>query len=66
MVAQSLLALLHEPIQVDQHQLSVSASIGIAVFPEDATDTESLCIAADLRMYSSKQGASSKTALHTA
>ena len=66
MVAQSLLALLHEPIQVDQHQLSVSASIGIAVFPEDATDTESLCIAADLRMYSGKQGASSKTALHTA
>ena len=29
---------------------------GIAVFPEDASDAEGLCIAADLRMYDFKNG----------
>jgi len=36
-------------------EVSVGASVGIAVFPEDAPDTESLCIAADLQMYNSKR-----------
>jgi GGDEF domain-containing protein len=31
------------------------ASFGIAVFPDDAPDLESLCIAADLRMYENKR-----------
>jgi len=30
------------------------ASVGVAVFPEDAHDPESLFIAADKRMYNSK------------
>jgi len=32
----------------------VGASIGVAVYPDDAADIESLCIAADLRMYDTK------------
>ena len=34
--------------------MQVGASIGVAVFPDDADDMESLCIAADLRMYDTK------------
>jgi GGDEF domain-containing protein len=31
--------------------------VGIAIFPDDSTDMESLCIAADLRMYDNKHQA---------
>jgi diguanylate cyclase (GGDEF)-like protein len=53
-VAKSLMEMLDQPLQVDDHTLRVGASIGVAVFPDDATDIEALCIAADLRMYDDK------------
>ncbi len=37
--------------------MRIGASVGIAVFPEDASDMEALCIAADLRMYDAKHEA---------
>jgi diguanylate cyclase (GGDEF)-like protein len=55
-VAQSLMQLLQEPLQVGQHMVRVGASIGVALFPDDAAELESLCIAADLRMYDDKHG----------
>jgi diguanylate cyclase len=54
MVAQSLMELLEEPMEVGDHRVQVGASIGVAVFPDDAADLEALCIAADLRMYDNK------------
>jgi diguanylate cyclase (GGDEF)-like protein len=53
-VAKSLMEMLEEPLQVGDHTLKVGASIGVAVFPDDASDIEGLCIAADLRMYDDK------------
>jgi diguanylate cyclase (GGDEF)-like protein len=53
-VAKSLMEMLEQPLQVGDHTLKVGASIGVAVFPDDATDIEALCIAADLRMYDDK------------
>jgi diguanylate cyclase len=53
-VAKSLMEMLDQPMQVGDHTLKVGASIGVAVFPDDATDIEALCIAADLRMYDDK------------
>lgn len=53
-VAKSLMERLDQPLQVGDHTLKVGASIGVAVFPDDATDLEGLCIAADLRMYDNK------------
>lgn len=53
-VADSLMQLLNEPATLGAHRVRVGASVGIAVFPEDAADTEALCIAADLRMYADK------------
>ena len=53
-VANSLMEILDQPLQVGDHTLKVGASIGVAVFPDDAADIEALCIAADLRMYDDK------------
>ena len=54
LVAKSLMDIMKEPLQIGDHTVKIGASIGIAVFPDDAGDIESLCIAADLRMYHSK------------
>jgi diguanylate cyclase (GGDEF)-like protein len=59
-VSQSLIKLLKEPLQLDGHTVQIGASIGIAVFPDDAADMEALCVAADLRMYENKHGGASK------
>lgn len=56
-VAQFLLQLLNEPMKIEEKSVWVGASIGVAVFPDDAADMESLCIAADLRMYTEKNNA---------
>jgi diguanylate cyclase (GGDEF)-like protein len=54
LVAKQLMELMEEPLQVGDHTVHVGASIGVAVFPDDATEIEALCIAADLRMYDDK------------
>jgi diguanylate cyclase (GGDEF)-like protein len=56
-VCRALLELLKEPLILEGCMVQPSASIGIAVFPEDASDMESLCIVADQRMYENKHGA---------
>lgn len=53
-VGRSLIAMLGEPFEFGNQTLQIDASIGIAMFPEDAADGEGLCIAADLRMYDYK------------
>jgi diguanylate cyclase len=58
-VAQMLLDQLNSPLAIEGRTVWVGASIGVALFPDDAHDTESLCIAADLRMYDEKNGARS-------
>ncbi len=54
-VGHSLAQLLDNPFQLEGHTVRVGATVGIAVFPQDAPDAESLCIAADLRMYDGKR-----------
>lgn len=53
-VSQSLIQLLNEPFIYQGNSVQVGASVGISVFPDDASDAESLCISADLRMYANK------------
>jgi diguanylate cyclase (GGDEF)-like protein/PAS domain S-box-containing protein len=40
----------------DQHGVTIGASVGIAVYPEDAADADGLVKAADAAMYAAKQG----------
>jgi diguanylate cyclase (GGDEF)-like protein len=53
-VGTSLRQLLEAPLNLGDCEVQVGASVGIAIYPEDATDAESLCIAADRRMYETK------------
>jgi diguanylate cyclase len=46
---------IERPLNYDGHVLKVSASIGIALYPDDAADSTRLLRIADLRMYSLKQ-----------
>lgn len=59
-VGESLSQLLDNSLEVNGHTVRVGASVGIAVFPDDASDAESLCIAADLRMYAGKNAAKAR------
>ncbi len=54
--AQRCLALRDEPIVIDNHSLYPQMSIGIAVYPQDGDDEDSLLKAADAAMYAAKQG----------
>jgi len=53
-VAQRLLGELSRPFSVGDKEVVVSASIGIAIFPRDAKDGQSLLQNADLAMYHAK------------
>lgn len=53
-VAQTLIENLDEPLEIGGRTLRVGASIGVAVYPDDAAEMEALCIAADMRMYNEK------------
>jgi diguanylate cyclase len=55
-VGESLRQLLDQPLQVGEHTVHIGASVGVAIFPEDANEIEPLCIAADLKMYDYKHG----------
>ncbi|HEY9052216.1 MAG TPA: EAL domain-containing protein [Gammaproteobacteria bacterium] len=50
-VAQKIIAALKDPFQINDHEFFVSASIGIAHFPEDGSTMETLIKHADIAMY---------------
>ena len=54
-VADGLLDILKPPIQIADHDLHVSASIGIAIFPDDGTEGVSLMKSADMALYRAKE-----------
>jgi diguanylate cyclase (GGDEF)-like protein len=53
-IAELLLSTLRIPLQVAEHLLHVSASIGITSFPEDAADASRLIKNGDIAMYLAK------------
>jgi diguanylate cyclase (GGDEF)-like protein len=54
-LAKKLLQLLREPVNIDGNILSITASIGIAVFPEDAENIHELLQYSDMAMYMAKK-----------
>jgi diguanylate cyclase len=55
-IASKLVSLLGAPIEAAGKSLTVSASIGIAVYPADGEDVASLITSADAAMYAVKSG----------
>ena len=54
-LATSLVARVGVPFRIETELLTIGASVGIAVAPEDATDAAKLLGRADLALYSAKQ-----------
>lgn len=62
-IGRALLSAIGRPIEVEGHQVHLSASIGIALHPEHGTDPEDLLRRADVAMYHAKtQGGKSAVA----
>ncbi len=53
-VAQRVLTALTRPMEIEASTLEVGASIGVALFPLDATSVDGLLQAADIAMYAAK------------
>jgi len=53
-VAHSLLSAFSKPLDLNGHECRVTGSIGIAMFPDDGTDEQTLMKNADIAMYLAK------------
>jgi len=53
-VAQRILSMVAEPFIIGSHEVFITASVGIAVFPYDGKDLDSLLVNADVAMYQAK------------
>ncbi|RCX32714.1 PAS domain S-box-containing protein/diguanylate cyclase (GGDEF)-like protein [Thioalbus denitrificans] len=53
-VAEKIAASLEAPLQAKGRELFISASVGIALYPDDARDAETLLRCADMAMYQAK------------
>jgi diguanylate cyclase len=54
-VAERLILALREPVQLASSSLVVTPSVGIAIYPQDGSDAETLLRNADLAMYFAKR-----------
>jgi diguanylate cyclase (GGDEF)-like protein/PAS domain S-box-containing protein len=64
-VAAKILTELAKPIEVAGHELTVTASIGIAHYPNDATDVQQLLKHADSAMYQAKDAGRNTARFYT-
>lgn len=55
-IAEKVLAKIGEPMTIEGQELTVSASIGVAVYPDDGENADTLLQYADTAMYRIKQG----------
>ncbi len=59
-VAKHILKILNNPFVIEQQEIFISASIGIALFPSDGDSATKLIQNADLAMYSAKESGRNK------
>jgi diguanylate cyclase (GGDEF)-like protein len=53
-VAEEIIGVVSEPFQLDEYEQFISTSIGIALYPEDGRDDQTLIKNADIAMYRAK------------
>ncbi len=64
-IARKLIAALAQPVAVAGHELKVSASIGISLYPDDGWSRDTLLRAADTAMYAAKERGRNRCAFYT-
>jgi len=62
-IAKKLLARMQNRIFIHGHDLQISASLGISIFPQHGTDADTLVQCADKAMYTSKRDGRSRTSI---
>lgn len=55
LIAQKVVKAVHEPLTLEGQSIQTSTSVGISVYPDDATSSEELVRTADAAMYHAKQ-----------
>ena len=55
LISNKILEALREPFLIEQHELHLTGSIGISLYPADGEDVETLLRAADTAMYHAKE-----------
>jgi diguanylate cyclase (GGDEF)-like protein len=63
-VAEKLIAAIAAPLDVDGQAAQISASVGIAVYPDDGEDIDTLIAHADAAMYETKRRGDGGVAFH--
>ena len=53
-LAERIVTALGDSVQIDGHKLTANVSVGVAIFPDDATDGEKLICNADAALYRAK------------
>lgn len=64
-LAQQILSAFRESFMVDDHQLYVTASIGIALYPDDSLELDGLFRCADIALNQAKQNGKNRFLFHT-
>ena len=54
-VTHKVLNLFSEPFRIDWHEFRLTASIGVSIFPDDASDVDTIIRHADIAMYQAKE-----------
>jgi diguanylate cyclase (GGDEF)-like protein/PAS domain S-box-containing protein len=65
-IARKILSSLSKPFRVNGHELFITASIGVSLFPADGDDVETLLKSADSAMYRAKELGRNQAQLFTA
>ncbi|ATU95193.1 histidine kinase (plasmid) [Phyllobacterium zundukense] len=55
-ILHKLMAAVTEPIAIEGHEFNITCSMGVATFPQDGSDAETLLKNADAAMYQAKNG----------
>lgn len=64
-VAEKIIETVSQPIQLDRHELTVTVSIGICLYPEDGDDAIALVKNADAAMYLAKRAGKNNYKFYT-
>jgi diguanylate cyclase (GGDEF)-like protein/PAS domain S-box-containing protein len=64
-VAEKILRLLAQPFLIEGHEVRVTASIGIAIYPDDGSDFDTLMKLCDIAMYFAKESGRATYRLYT-
>jgi diguanylate cyclase (GGDEF)-like protein len=65
-VARKIMDSFRSPLMIAAHEVVVTPSIGISIYPDDGMDIDSLLRNADMAMYQAKQRGSSKYLFYSA